>query len=151
MSVAEPCTPQNRPLRPHTPSHEPWRDLTSAGQRVGFFVSSVWLAVHEASRVRGAAGGGGGKAMHSSWGGGTTDAADLELLAFPPCNRNEEQRELFELPHPRPLRRVMAARTGADISGAKILLLGAIAEDEEQHDTTVGDYRCSDPARLSSA
>jgi hypothetical protein len=70
--------------------------------------------------------------------GGSTDATDFELSAFPPCNRNEEQRQLFELPHPRPLRGVTAALTGANLSGAKMFLLGAIAEDEEQHDTTVG-------------
>jgi hypothetical protein len=71
----------------------------------------------------------------SSYNGGATDAADLELLAFPPRNRNEEQRELLELPHPRPLRGVAAARTSADFPRPKILTFGAVAEEQEQHDT----------------
>jgi hypothetical protein len=85
-----------------------------------------------------------GRPRRSSCNGSTTDAADLELLAFPPCNRDEEQRQLLELPHPRPLRGVMAARTGANLSGAKVFLLGAVAENEEQHITTVGDQGWSD-------
>ena len=68
---------------------------------------------------------------------GAADAADLELLSPPPGQRHEEDRELRELPHPRPLRGVAAVRAGPDLSGTQILLLGAEAEEEE-HPASVG-------------
>jgi len=73
--------------------------------------------------------------------GGAADAADLELAALPPCDRDEEHRELLEFPHPRPLGRVVAPRAGPSIPRAKVLLLGAEAE-EEDHDRSVGGDPC---------
>jgi len=73
--------------------------------------------------------------------GGAADAADLELPALPPCDRDEEHRELLEFPHPRPLGRVVAPRAGPSIPRAKVLLLGAEAE-EEDHDRSVGGDPC---------
>jgi hypothetical protein len=72
----------------------------------------------------------------STFNGSTADGARLELPAIPACDGNEEKGELFELSHPGPLRGVVAAQTGADLSSAKTLLLGAEAEKEE-HDTSV--------------
>jgi hypothetical protein len=75
--------------------------------------------------------------------GGAADAAGLEQPALPPCDRDEEHRELLELPHPRPLGRVVAPRAGPSIPRAEMLLPGAEAE-EEDHDRSVGgDPRCS--------
>jgi hypothetical protein len=73
--------------------------------------------------------------------GGAADAADLELPALPPCDRDEEHRELLEFPHPRPLGRVVAPRAGSSIPRAQVLLLGAEAE-EEDHDRSVGGDPC---------
>lgn len=69
--------------------------------------------------------------------GGTADAAGLELPALPPRDRDEEHRQLPELPHARPLGRVVAPRARPSSSRAHVLLLGTEAE-EEDHDPSVG-------------
>lgn len=73
--------------------------------------------------------------------GGAADAAGLELPALPTCDRDEEQRELLELPHLLPLRGVVAPWAGPGLSGAKVLLLGAEAEKDEHHVSVGGDAR----------
>jgi hypothetical protein len=128
--------------------------------RRGCTHSAVARADAEPSRRRGswAATGPRGQPC-SDLDGGAADAADLELLSPPPGDRHEEHRDLSELPYPRPWRGVAAARAGADLSGAQVLLLGAEAEEEE-HVTRVGSRsdvregvdrsgvveRCSQPA-----
>jgi hypothetical protein len=52
------------------------------------------------------------------------DAAGIELPALPPCDRDEEHRELLELPHPRPLGRVVAPRAGPSIPRACLRTTG---------------------------
>src|SRR3712207_7597846 len=52
--------------------------------------------------------------------GGAADAADLQLPSPPPGDRHEEHRELPELPHPRPLRGVAAARAAADRKSTRL-------------------------------
>ena len=78
---------------------------------------------------------------HSQFGsdldGGTADAADLEQPTFPPRDRDEEHGELPELPHPRPLRGVVATRAGSRLPRAEVLLFRAEAEDEE-HRASLG-------------
>ena len=74
--------------------------------------------------------------------GGAADAAGLELPALPPCDRDEEHRELLELPHPRPLGRVVAPRAGPSTPRAEVLLLGAEAEEEDHDRSLGGDPRC---------
>ena len=69
--------------------------------------------------------------------GGAADAAGLELPALPACDRDEEHRELLELPDPLPPRGVVAARAGPGLPGAEVLLLGAETEEEE-HRASVG-------------
>jgi hypothetical protein len=81
--------------------------------------------------------------------GGAADPADLELPASPPGDRHEEDRELLDLPHARPLRGVAAARAGADLPGAQVLLLGAEAEEEE-HAASLGSRPQRRPARVST-
>ena len=73
--------------------------------------------------------------------GRPADAAHLELAATPPRDRDEEQRELLELAHPRPLGGVVAAWAGPDLTRAESLLLGPVAEQKEQHVTSVGGPR----------
>lgn len=71
--------------------------------------------------------------LRSGFDGSAVDTADLELATLLECDRDEEQRELFELPHVRPLRRVVAARAGPSLPKAKVLLLGTEAEDDKHH------------------
>jgi hypothetical protein len=73
-------------------------------------------------------------------------SADLQLPASPPGDRHEEHRELFDQPHPRPLRGVAAARAGADVPRAQGLLLGAEAEQEE-HGPSLGSGLRRAPGR----
>ncbi len=82
--------------------------------------------------------------------GDAADAAGLELPALPPRNRDEEHRELLELPHPRPLGRVVAPRAGPSTPRAEVLLLGAEAE-EEDHDRSVGGDPCCSSVRRGTA
>ena len=83
----------------------------------------------------------GGLSDHSRFGsdldGGTADAADVEQPAFPPRDRDEEDGELPELPHPRLLRDVLATRARSGLPRAEVLLFRAKAEDEE-HRSIVG-------------
>ena len=66
------------------------------------------------------------------------NTTDLQLMPLPAGDRNEEQRELLELPHPLPLSRVVAARAGPGLPGAEVLPLGSETEDEEHQPSVEG-------------
>lgn len=68
---------------------------------------------------------------HSDLDGGAADATFLELAPLPAGDRNEEQRELFELPYAGPLRGVVAARARSGLTWTEGLPLDAVAEEEE--------------------
>ena len=80
----------------------------------------------------------------SDFDGGAANAAGLDLSALPPCDRDEEHRELRELPHPRPLGGVPAPRAGPGLPGAEVLPLGAETKEEE-HDVSVGAASAAGP------
>ncbi len=64
----------------------------------------------------------------SDFDGGAADATFLQLPALPACDRNEEQCELLEFPHPCPLCGVVAVRARSGLPRAKVLPLGAVTE-----------------------
>ena len=71
------------------------------------------------------------RSRHSLLDGFATDAAAFQVTALPASHRDEEQRELVELPDALPRGGVVAARAGARLPRAQVLLLGAEPEEDE--------------------
>jgi hypothetical protein len=70
-----------------------------------------------------------GVAPGSDLDGGPADSANVELLALPAGDRQEEQPELPELPDWSPFRGVVAVRAGSGLAGPEVLLLRAETEE----------------------
>jgi hypothetical protein len=78
------------------------------------------------------------------------DAAFLELTTFPARDRNEEQRELFELPYACPLRGVVAAWACSNLTWAEVLPFDAITEEEEHLASIEGFVATDDHLRTGA-
>lgn len=77
------------------------------------------------------------KCTRSGFDGGAADAALFQLTTVPAYDGDEEQRELRELPHPCPLRGVMAARARPGLPLSEVLPLGAVTEEKEHRISVV--------------